>query len=112
MAGGFGGFDTWGGSPAMPGSTTNLDPSSTRWPAGTAGVALGTGTGQHGTVPVASNLGGGVSDAIDEFWNWLSEPFTGQLSPSGLFVLVGVVLISIIAWNFILFHVRIAAESI
>lgn len=104
------GSEIWG---IMPGTTGNLDPSSAALPAGTAGVALGSGTGQHGTIPIqSSNLGAGVTSAIQEFWDWINEPFTTDMSPASVMILVGVVLVSIVAWNFILYHVRIAAETI
>jgi len=43
---------------------------------------------------------------------WLEEPFVGQVSVSDLFWLTGLVLVLIVVWNLILYHVRIAAEEI
>lgn len=104
-------LDSLGG--ILPGTTGQLDPSSTANPAGYAGVAVGTGTGQYGMVPMQSNIGSGtVSQVVQDFKTWLDTPFTTPLSPSGLIILVGVVLASIIGWNLIFYHIRIAGEAI
>jgi hypothetical protein len=95
-----------------PGTTGNLDPASTNKPAGSAGVAVGTGTGQHGVIPIISDLGGGMSAAIKDFWDWLNEPFTTPMTPASLTIMVGVILVAIVLWNLVLYHVRIAAEAI
>jgi len=97
---------------ALPGTTVNADPSSTANIAGSAGLALGTGTGSHGVIPIASNLGGGMGAAISEFKDWLDTPFKTPLSPWGVTILVGTVLVAILAWNFIIYHVRVAAETL
>lgn len=108
----------WSGWGTIPGTTGNLDPSSSAKPAGTAGAGIGTGTGQHGFVPIfgrggdGQSLGGGMGAAISEFKAWLDQPFTSNMSPMSVFILIGVIAVSILAWNFILYHVRIAAESI
>jgi hypothetical protein len=34
------------------------------------------------------------------------------MSPQSVFMLVGVVLVAIVLWNLILYHIRIAAEAI
>jgi hypothetical protein len=34
------------------------------------------------------------------------------MSPTGVFLIVGSIVIAIIVWNLILYHVRIAAEAI
>lgn len=77
--------------------------------AGSAGLSLGLGTGAQGTTPIASNGGGNPIVAV---WNWLNTPFKAPMSPWSIALLVGVVLVSIIAWNLILYHIRIAAEEI
>lgn len=102
--------DWFGGT--IPGTTSNLDPGSTNKPAGSAGVALGTGTGQHGVIPIVSNLGGGIATAISEFDDWLKTPFKTPMSPSSVAILIGVILAAIMFWNLVLYHVRIAAEAI
>lgn len=94
-----------------PGTTQNLDPSSAYPFAGSTGVAQGTGTQQHGIAPLLGS-GGTVSDAIDSVWAWLNTPFQSKLSPVTVFAYVGAVLVAIILWNLILYHVRIAAETI
>lgn len=96
----------------MPGTTGQVDPSSAYPIAGTTGLALGTGTQQHGMAPMMSGNGDGIKGAVESFWQWLNTPFTTAMSPVGIMLLVGVVIISIIAWNFILYHIRIAAEAI
>lgn len=95
-----------------PGTTVNLDPSSAYPFAGSTGVASGTGTSQHGIAPLLSGTGGTVSDAINGVWAWLNKPFTTPYSPVTTFAMVGAVIIAIILWNLILYHVRIAAETI
>lgn len=96
----------------LPGTTQNLDPSSANKPAGTAGAVLGTGTGQHGVVPIVSDITGGIGGAIKEFWDWLNEPFTQPMTPGSLTIVIGVILVAILFWNLVLYHVRIAAEAI
>jgi hypothetical protein len=95
----------------MPGTTGQVDPSSAYPIAGSTGIAYGTGTSQHGLTPMLSG-GGGIASAVESLWQWLNRPFTTAMSPTGVFLLVGVVAISIIVWNMILYHIRIAAESI
>ena len=73
------------------------------------GVALGTGTGQNGFVPVASGTDGSWLASLIQT---LKEPFAAGMSPLAVFALIGVILVSIIAWNFILYHIRIAAETV
>ncbi len=75
------------------------------------GVATGTGTGQHGFSPTFTgdlSLGG----AVQNLWTWLNEPFSRPLSPVGLTMIVGAILVAVILWNFILYHIRIAAEAL
>lgn len=96
----------------MPGTTQNLDPTSAYPFAGSTGIAAGTGTQQHGIAPLLGGSGGTVSDAINGVWDWLNTPFTTPLSLMSVGLLVGAILISIILWNLILYHIRIAAETI
>jgi len=75
------------------------------------GFAVGTGAGQHGFSPTfAGNLT--ISGAVGSLWAWLNEPFQRPLSPVGLALIVGAILIAVILWNFILYHIRIAAEAL
>lgn len=95
----------------VPGTTQNVDPSSA-WPiAGSAGTVVGTGTGQHGVVPQTGGYGT-MGSAFNNFWLWLNQPLTQPISAYSIFLLVGSVLIAIILWNLILYHIRIAAESL
>ena len=97
----------------MPGTTINSDPSSAYPIAGSTGIAAGTGTAQHGIAPLLGGGNGGiVSDAINNVWQWLNTPFQRALSPVTVFAYVGAILVAIILWNLILYHVRIAAETI
>jgi hypothetical protein len=93
----------------LPGTTSQADP----WQSGltgSSGIALGTGTGQQGQVPMGgSGMGSGIVQPVLDF---LNEPFTTPLSKADIFLLVGTILVAIILWNLILFHIRIAAESI
>lgn len=76
------------------------------------GTAAGTGTGRFGVV--AGQTGGTVSSALSfsDLWAWINKPFTTPLSTINIFLIVGVIIIAIILWNIILFHIRIAAEEI
>jgi hypothetical protein len=94
------------------GTTVNVDPSSAYPIAGSTGIASGTGTSQHGIAPLLSGNGGTVSDAINGVWEWLNAPFSTAFSPVTVFAYVGAILVAIILWNLILYHVRIAAETI
>jgi hypothetical protein len=92
----------------LPGTTNNVDPGAAGV-AGSAGIAYGTGTGRNGEVLAGSNaMGAGVTGLFD----WLNAPFSTPLDPVSVFLLVGIVLVAIIGWNFVLYHVRIAAETI
>lgn len=95
----------------LPGTTGNLDPSTTNQPAGAAGLAVGTGTGRFGIVPLAAELGGDLGTVVNDFWDWLKTPF-GPISPLNLSIIVGVLFLAIFGWNLFLYHVRIAAEAI
>jgi hypothetical protein len=96
----------------LPGTTGNLDPSSAYPFAGSTGIASGTGTQQHGIAPLLTGTGGTVSDAINSVWAWLNQPFNSQASIVTVFGYVGAILIAIIIWNLLLYHVRIAAETL
>ena len=96
----------------VPGTTQNVDPSSAFPVAGGFGSAYGTGTGQHGVAPSTGGIGGTMQQAVTNLWNWLQTPFTSSMSPTDVFLLVGVVIVAIILWNLILYHIRIAAETL
>lgn len=93
----------------LPGTTSQADPSMPGV-AGSAGISLGTGTGAHGTQGV--DTGGNMDGGIAAIMAWLNKPFTTPMSKSDVFLLVGTVLFAVLAWNFILYHIRIAAEAI
>lgn len=93
----------------LPGTTGQADP----WlpgVAGSSGVSLGTGTGQQGSVPVGD--GGSMSNIITPVVDFLDKPFSTPLNKMDVFWIVGTVAVAIVIWNLILFHIRIAAESI
>jgi hypothetical protein len=96
----------------MPGTTGNLDPSSAYPFAGSTGIAGGTGTGQHGITSMFSGGEGTIGDAIMDVWEWLNTPFNKPMSAMTIFAITGSILIAIIVWNLILYHIRIAAEAI
>jgi hypothetical protein len=93
----------------LPGTTGQADPDAFGV-AGSTGFALGTGAGAHGVQNV--NPGGAMGNPFVAVWQWLNTPFQTPLSPASIAVLVGVILVSVIIWNLILYHIRIAAESI
>src|SRR5215469_7578969 len=93
----------------LPGTTGNVDPSSAAPIAGATGIVMGTGTAQHGVTP-ATQGGNGMMGAVTYVWDWLNTPFRSPMAPTDIWLLVGVVLVSIILWNLILYHIRIASE--
>jgi hypothetical protein len=95
----------------LPGTTENVDPTSAFPVAGATGIAMGTATGQHGITPLVGQ-GGTVTNAIDVVWKWLNTPFNQPMDPISIFLLVGSVIVAIMLWNLILYHIRIAAETI
>lgn len=94
-----------------PGTTGQVDPYSAFPVAGDTGAAAGTGAGQHGVKPLVGN-GGTIVNAVNSVWDWLNTPFRSPMSPIDITLLIGVILIAIIIWNLVLYHVRIAAETI
>lgn len=77
---------------------------------GNSGLALGTGTGSQGSVaPPEGGSGGGE---LSSLLQWINTPFTTPLSPLTIFLIVGVVVLGIFGWNIILYHMRLAAETI
>jgi hypothetical protein len=93
----------------LPGTTTNADPDAPGV-AGASGSAIGTGTGRYGFQTIA---GAGMgSNPFVNAWNFINEPITTPLSAMDVFVLIGAVLVSILLWNLVLFHIRVAAEAI
>jgi hypothetical protein len=92
-----------------PGTTIAVDPSSAYPFAGSTGIASGTGTSQHGIAPL---LSGGPMGVVNSVWDWLNQPFSTAFSPVTVFAWVGAIIVAIILWNLILYHVRIAAETI
>jgi hypothetical protein len=95
----------------LPGTTLAVDPTSAFPIAGSTGAASGVGAGQQGIVPLVPT-GGSLTDGINDVWDWLNTPFTEPMSPWDLLLMVGIVLFGIIFWNLILYHIRIAAETI
>jgi hypothetical protein len=93
----------------LPGTTQQADPSAPGV-AGSAGVALGTGAGGHGVQNVAGGDMG--SNPFVAVWQWINRPLQTPWSPVDISLAVGVVLISVIVWNLLLYHIRIAAEAI
>lgn len=94
----------------IPGTTSNADPASAFPIAGDAGVSTGDGAGRYG---FRLNLKGfSMGNVFQRFWSWLNSPFQTPMSPTDIFLLVGVLLVAIVVWNLILYHIRIAAESV
>lgn len=89
------------------GTTSMLDPG-TDGGAGASGLALGTGTGQAGTPQINQ----ADTNPFVATWSWLNTPFRTPMSPTTVFLLIGTIVLAIIAWNLILYHIRIAAEAL
>lgn len=98
----------------VPGTTLNADPYSAFPIAGDFGQAEGDGTGRFGVTPlgVGSGITGAATSTVTGVWDWLNAPFKRPMSITSLFLLVGFVLVAIVLWNLILYHIRIAAETI
>jgi hypothetical protein len=96
----------------IPGTTGAADVWSSHPTAGDAGVALGGGVGQHGVTPLLGSGDATVTDAVNHVWTWLNTPFDRPMSAVGIFALVGSAMVAILLWNLILYHIRIAAETI
>jgi hypothetical protein len=94
----------------LPGTTGNADPD-TAGVAGSAGVAQGQGTGRYGWGHLTGGAGM-VGNAVEDVWSWLNKPFQSPLSPVDVFLMVGAVLVAVLLWNLILFHIRMAAETV
>jgi hypothetical protein len=101
-----------GMSGIVPGTTGNADPYSAHPTAGDVGMVQGQGTGQHGVTPLFGSGGATVTDAVNDVWEWLNTPFNHPMSAVGIFALVGSAIVAIFLWNLILYHIRIAAETI
>jgi hypothetical protein len=95
----------------LPGTTGAVDWSSAAPVAGDYGLSQGTGTGQHGITPLMGN-GGTMTDAVNGVWAWLNTPFQTPMSPYAIGLLVGVVIVAVIVWNLLIYHIRIAAETL
>src|SRR4029077_16550929 len=89
----------------IPGTTTQADPNASGV-AGSAGVMLGTGTGQAGVAPVTGGGGGMIGDGTTAVWDWLNRPFNTPMSAVDITLLVGMILIAILLWNLVLYHIR------
>jgi hypothetical protein len=96
----------------VPGTVSDADPNSSHPTAGDFGMVTGTGTGQHGVTPLFGNPEALVTDAVNDVWEWLNQPFKNPMSAVGIFALVGSAIVAIMLWNLILYHIRIAAETI
>jgi hypothetical protein len=55
---------------------------------------------------------GAVKRVIDEVREWVNAPIVGSVDPMHLFLVTGLVLVSLILWMMILAHIRLAAEAI
>ena len=53
-----------------------------------------------------------LSNVIDDIRGFVEQPFKEPLNLTHLFLIVGVVLVMVVMWNLILFHIRIAAEEL
>lgn len=53
-----------------------------------------------------------MANVVSDVRSWFEEPIVGQVDPVHLFLLTGIVIVSVVLWNLILMHVRLAAEEI
>ena len=97
----------------LPGTTSAADPAASGV-AGSFGTLAGTGAGRYGLQGpmTGDDMSGGIGGGIEGVWNWINAPFIGGASPEDVAILVGVVMVSIVLWSLILYHIRIAAETI
>lgn len=49
---------------------------------------------------------------VSDLRDWVEAPFVGKVSILDLFLITGIVLIAAFLWSLVLYHVRIAAETI
>lgn len=92
----------------LPGTTGMADPDMPGV-AGSTGIAFGTGAGSHGLSPTDTTMNGNPVVAL---WQWVRAPITTPMTGADIFKVIGFVLIGVIVWNMILYHIRIAAEAI
>lgn len=98
----------------VPGTTGNADPYSAFPIAGDFGQVEGDGTGRFGVTPlgVGSGIASTATSTVTGVFDWLNTPFKKPMTITSLFLIVGFVLLAILLWNLILYHIRIAAETI
>jgi hypothetical protein len=106
---GYAGDTDWSGG-IMEGTTQQADPTAAGV-AGSSGLMLGTGTGQAG-VQLLDASGASNGNPFVAAWSFLNKPFKTPMTMTGVFLLVGTVIVAIVLWNLILYHIRIAAEEI
>jgi hypothetical protein len=89
-----------------------MDPTLAALGFGDSGQTAGTGAGVQGHSPTLVGTGGAMTNGINAVWDWLNQPFSRPMSPIGITLIVGAVLIAVIVWNLVLYHIRIAAETL
>jgi hypothetical protein len=53
-----------------------------------------------------------MGSVITAITSWVNAPFTTPLNVKDLFLMTGLCLVFILAWLMILYHVRLAAETL
>lgn len=53
-----------------------------------------------------------VQTAVDDVKGWTLAPFTSRLNLLDLFLLTGLVIVMVIMWMMILYHIRLASEGL
>jgi hypothetical protein len=89
-----------------------MDPSLAALGYSETGQTAGTGAGIQGHAPTLVGSGGTMTSAVNSVWEWLNTPFKQPMSPVGIALIVGSVLVAVILWNMVLYHLRIAAETL
>lgn len=55
-------------------------------------------------------------ETVNAFFAWLDEtlrrPFDTPMSPLTVFLVVGAIIVSIVLWNLVLYHIRMAAQEV
>lgn len=92
----------------IPGTTGQMD-DGLPGGAGSSGLALGIGSGRMGTKLLEGPMS---NNPFTIAWQWLHRPLNTPMAPTDIFIAVGAVLIAILLWNLILYHIRVAAEAI
>lgn len=57
-------------------------------------------------------MSGTISHVVISLENLAKEPLTEPFDATTVFLIVGIIIISVIVWNFLLYYMRVAVEDI